>query len=48
MPPLCWTWFAGPLHHGLLLAAAEVNPLLFAFRESTLPGKLVLLLIFIG
>ena len=46
MPPLCWMLLAGPLHHGL--AAAEVNPLLFAFRESTLPGKLVLLLLFIG
>ena len=30
------------------LADAGVSPLLFAFRESTLPGKLILLLLFVG
>src|ERR1700760_705211 len=42
MPPCCMSAFAH------LLASNGADPLLFAFRESTLPGKLILFCLFIG
>ncbi len=38
LPPLSW----------LSVYPVAVDPLLFAFRESTLPGKLILLCLFVG
>ena len=38
MPPPCW----------LSVCTLAADPLLFAFRESTLPGKLILLCLFVG
>ena len=42
MPPCCVTAAL------CSLASSGADPLLFAFRESTLPGKLILLLLFVG